>query len=214
MREKLLKLVPAIAVLLTVAGCSSNPSVTESQCIAGDWQTVGYRDGVNGLRSTQLLQHQDACVQHDVMPDRDTYMVGWKQGVREYCSPHNAFTTGERGQRYYNVCPAAMDHDFQVAYKEGRELYLARAAVANLERKIAEREMRLEVVKAEIVSSAASQLDPTLTATQRIELIAYTQRLTEEKSRIQAEIPGLEDALADRARHLDALTHTLASVTY
>jgi len=214
MREKLLKLVPAVAVLLTVAGCSGNPSVTESQCIAGDWQTVGYRDGVNGLRSTQLLQHQDACVQHDVMPDRNTYMVGWKQGVSEYCKPHNAFATGERGQRYYNVCPAAMDHDFQVAYQNGRELYLARAAVANLERKIVERENRLEVVKAEIVSSAASQLDPTLTTTQRIELIAYTKRLTDEKSRIQAEIPELEDALADRAQHLDALTQTVASVAY
>jgi hypothetical protein len=214
MREKLLKFVPAVAVLLAVAGCSGNPSVTESQCIAGDWQTVGYRDGVNGLRSTQLLQHQDACVQHDVMPDRATYMVGWKQGVREYCNPHNAFTTGERGQRYYNVCPASMDHEFQEAYQEGRELYLARAAVANLERKIVERENRLEVVKAEIVSSAASQLDPTLTTTQRIELIAYTKRLADEKSRIQAEIPELEDALADRAQHLDALTQTLASVTY
>ena len=62
MREKLLKLVPAVAVLLTVAGCSGNPSVTESQCIAGDWQTVGYRDGVNGLRSTQLLQHQEFLI--------------------------------------------------------------------------------------------------------------------------------------------------------
>jgi hypothetical protein len=214
MRELFLKLVPAFAVLLAVAGCSSNPSVSESQCIAGDWQTVGYRDGVNGLRSTQLLQHQDACVQHDVFPDRNSYMVGWEQGMREYCKPRNAFTTGERGQRYYNVCPASMDHDFQVAYREGRELYLARAAVANLERKITDRENRLEVVKAEIVSSATGQLDPFLTAAQRIELIAYTQRLTEEKSRIQAEIPELEDRLAEEAQHLDALTQTLASVSY
>ena len=214
MREKLLKIVATVAVVLTIAGCGGNPSVSESQCIAGDWQTVGYRDGVNGLRSTQLLQHQDACVQHDVFPDRDSYMVGWEHGMREYCKPHNAFATGERGQRYYNVCPASMDHDFQEAYKEGRELYLARAAVANLERKIVARENRLEVVKTEIVSSATSQLDPFLTAAQRIDLIAYTQRLTEEKSRIQAEIPELEDQLAEEAQHLDALTQTLASVTY
>lgn len=214
MREIFVKLVSVVAVLAAVAGCSGNPSVSESQCIAGDWQTVGYRDGVNGLRSTQLLQHQDACVQHDVIPDRTTYMLGWTQGMREYCKPLNAFVTGERGQRYYNVCPASMDHDFQVAYKEGRELYLARAAVANLERKIIARENRLEVVKAEIVSSATSQFDPLLTPAQRIDLIAYTQRLTEEKSRIQAEIPELEDQLSERAKRLAALTQTLASVTY
>ena len=60
--------IPFAAVsMLLLSACSSNPSVSESQCIAGDWQTVGYRDGTNGLRSTQLLQHQDACVQYDVI---------------------------------------------------------------------------------------------------------------------------------------------------
>lgn len=200
---------PAAALLL-VAGCSSNPTVTESQCIAGDWQTVGYRDGSNGLRSTQLLQHQDACVQYDVIPDRQSYMLGWNEGVREYCSPHNGFAVGERGERYYNICPAALDHDFQAAYAEGRQLYLARAAVNALERKIGQRERRLEQVKAEIVSSATSQLDPELTAAERIDLVAYTARLTEEQSRILEELPDLEHELEHKTAELNHLTQTLA----
>lgn len=202
----------AVATLtVSLAGCGSNPSVTENQCIAGDWQTVGYRDGVNGLRSTQLLRHQDACVKYDVVPDRASYMVGWNEGVREYCSPHNAFAVGERGERYYNVCPTALEETFQVAYKDGRQLYLARAAVNSLERKIAERETRLEVVKSEIVSSATSQLDPTLTPAERIDLVAYTQRLTEEKSRILEELPELEDELEQKNAELEQLTQTLAA---
>lgn len=199
------------ATVAGLVGCSGNPSVTENQCIAGDWQTVGYRDGVSGLRSTQLLRHQDACVEHNVIPDRASYMVGWNEGVREYCSPNNAFAVGERGERYYNVCPTALETDFQVAYKEGRQLYLARAAVNTLERKIAEREHRLEVVKAEIVSSATSQLDPLLTPAQRIDLVAYTQRLTEEKSRILAELPELEDELVQKTAELDHLSQSLAA---
>lgn len=214
MRTQYINTLIAASMLTLLAGCSGNPTVSESQCIAGDWQTVGYRDGVNGLRSTQLLQHQDACVQYDVMPERTAYMAGWNEGVREYCNPNNAFTLGDRGGRYYNVCPATMDHDFQTAYKQGRELYLARAAVANLERKLMERERRLENVKTELVSSATGQLDPTLTPAQRIDLVAYTQRLAEEKSRIQSELPALEDELAEKSAALDTLTQTMASVTH
>jgi hypothetical protein len=208
MRTQVSILVPA-ALLALMAGCSSN-TVSESQCIAGDWQTVGYRDGANGLRSTQLLKHQDACVKHDVIPDRASYMVGWKEGVQEYCSPHNGFDVGERGERYYNVCPSDLEHGFQSAYAEGRELYMARVAVANLERKIAQRERRLETVKAEIVSSATSQLDPELTAAERIDLVAYTQRLTQEQSRILEELPELEHELEHKSAELDHLTQTLA----
>lgn len=199
-----------VCFALLLSACSSNPSVSESQCIAGDWQTVGYRDGSNGLRSTQLLQHQDACVQYDVIPDRAGYMVGWKDGVAEYCSPHNGFTVGQRGERYYNVCPAELDHDFQAAYDQGRELHLARAAVSAIERKISQRERRLEKVKAEIVTSATSQLDPELTVAERIDLVAYTQRLSEEQARIHRELPELEHELQHKSAELDRLSQTLA----
>lgn len=216
MRTQLLVLskLATLATLTALAGCGGNPSVSESQCIAGDWQTVGYRDGVNGLRSTQLLQHQDACVQHNVMPNRADYMIGWKEGVGEYCLPGNGFAVGEGGSRYYNVCPAGLDSDFQAAYKQGRKLYLARAAVSNVERKLYQREARLEVIKAEIVSSAAGQLDPTLLPAERIELGAYTARLAEEKARIEHELPELEQELSDKTAELDAVTHTLAQVSY
>ena len=67
-------------ILLTSAvilsGCGGGATVSENQCIASDWQTLGYRDGVNGIRSSQLLKHQDACVEHGIIPDRAGYMAG------------------------------------------------------------------------------------------------------------------------------------------
>ena len=120
------------ALLFTLAGCSSN-SVSESQCLAGDWQTIGYRDGANGYRSTQLLNHQNACVKHGVIPDRASYMAGWEQGVREYCEANNGYDVGERGEGYDNVCPDDMRDAFLAAYHSGRELYLARSEVSDLE---------------------------------------------------------------------------------
>jgi Protein of unknown function (DUF2799) len=193
-----------LAVLAALAGCRSN-SVSESQCIAGDWQTVGYRDGANGYRSSRLLEHQDACVKHGVIPNRDAYMAGWQQGVREYCQADHGFDVGEHGYGYANVCPADQRDAFLAAYHEGRQLYLARTDVDNLAQGISQREYRLDAIKAELVSSATQQLDPTLTPAARVDLLAAMQRLAEEQGRINAELPQMRQELAYKTQQLAAL---------
>ncbi len=205
-----------ILLMLTGAllgGCAGRPSMSENQCAAGDWQTIGYRDGVNGQRSTRLLDHQDACMEHGVAPRRTEYMTGWDQGVREYCDPNNGFHVGERGWTYNNVCPADLRSGFLAGYQQGRTLYEARAAVAGLEREIARKTDRLASVKSEIVSSVAGQLDGELTAEERIELASRMQRLVEEQERLKREIPDLEVELDMKSRELDRLDQTLAVVT-
>ena len=200
--------------MLMLGACAGQSTVSENQCAAGDWQTLGYRDGVNGYRSSRLLEHQDACVEHGVVPDRAEYMVGWEQGVREYCEPNNGFYVGERGWQHNNVCPADLRVGFLSAYKEGRSLYQARVDVANLEWAIDQKTARLPEVNTQIVSAAAAQLNGELPPAERIDLAARVQRLYAEKERLRAEIPDLEAELAIKSRELDRLEQSLASITY
>ena len=203
-----------LLLMILTAGCASNGSVSENQCIAADWETLGYRDGVVGYRSSRLLKHQDACVEHGIIPDRNLYMAGWEQGAREFCEPNRGFELGERGDGHNNICPADMRDLFLAAYREGRGLYLARVAVNNLERTIAQKEGRLEHVKAEIVASATEQLNPILTTAERIELLAYTNRLRDEQSALEHEIPGLYAELDGKRAELNVLRRTLVKVIY
>lgn len=196
---------------LMLGGCAGSPSVSENQCAAGDWQTVGYRDGVNGVRASRLLAHQDACGRHGIVPDRAEYMLGWESGVREYCQPSNGFQVGEHGWRHDNVCPQDLQAGFLSAYREGLDLYQARAAVANLEWEIARKTERLAEVKTQIVTTAAAQLDAGLTAADRVELVSRVQRLHEEQQRLKREIPDLEAELLVKSRELDNLNRTLAA---
>lgn len=205
-------LILVLACAAVLAGCSSKPSVSENQCAAGDWQTIGYRDGVKGVRSSRLLEHQDACMEHGITPSRSEYMAGWEEGVREYCEPNNGFYVGERGWEQYNVCPADMRVAFLSAYREGRTLYQARVDVANLEWEIDQKTARLSEVKSQIVTTTAAQLDGSLTPTERVELATRVQRLYEEKQRLQTEIPDLEAELAIKSRELDQLASTTASL--
>ena len=199
---------------LLVTGCAGRGTVSENQCAVGDWQSLGYRDGINGYRSTRLLEHGDACMKHDIVPDRSAYMLGWEEGIRSYCEPNNGFSVGERGWQHNNVCPADLRADFLMAYKEGRRLYMARVEVANLEREIEHKTNRLDAVNAQIVSDAAAQLNPDLTPAERIELGARVPRLYEEKRRLLDELPDLEAELEISRRELEHLNQTLASATF
>ncbi len=199
---------------ILAAGCGGGATVTENQCYAGDWETLGYRDGVQGLRSSELLEHQDACGPYGVVPDRTSYMAGWQDGANEYCQPNNAFEVGELGYGHSNICPAHMQSAFTSAYRQGRQLYLARREIANLEHLIASRESRLDEVRALIVSTSTDQLNPELTVAQRVDLLAATQRLTEEKVRIEQEMPSLHADLMMRRNELDSMRQTLVSVVY
>jgi hypothetical protein len=202
-------LLVSLAFLLLM-GCGGG-SVTRNQCYAGDWQTLGYRDGSQGYSSTRLLDHQDACVSHGVVPDRAAYMAGHREGLAEYCRPSNAFAVGERGYPHNNVCPDSDRNAFESAYRSGRQFYLARVEVEELERLIAQRQFRLEQVKAELVSSATEQLNPTLTPAQRVDLLAWMQRLGEEKATIERELPALEARLVEKSERLSALEISMAS---
>ncbi len=84
-----------VFVSLFVGGCAT---LSESQCIASDWQSIGYNDGAAGRTSSQLLKHQNACVKHGVVPDREIYLAGWHQGVEVYAS-----SLGAMGQRSWPV---------------------------------------------------------------------------------------------------------------
>jgi hypothetical protein len=203
-----------IAALLALAGCGGGATISQNQCIASDWQTLGYRDGINGVNSSQLLAHQDACVQHGIIPDREGYMLGWREGIREYCQPYNAFTVGERGVRYDNICPNDMQADFIAAYKDGRALYKARAEVNRLQNLIARNESRREHIKAELLTTAAEQLNPMMTTQERVALLARMQRLNEEQRRIRRDLPHQRYELQLKTTELESLNRLLASATY
>lgn len=205
---------PILLVALLLSGCGGGASVSEHQCVAGDWQTLGYRDGANGVRSTALLAHQNACGEHGIVPDRHGYMLGWNEGVREFCEPNNGFAVGERGGAYHNVCPAEQREAFLAAFHQGRSLYQARRDLSRIDQAIVRTTGELEAVKQEIVSSTAAQFSGTLLPAERLELLARTKSLAEEQARLEDELVDLEIAYADAEARLDALTASLAAVTH
>ncbi|MCB1685858.1 MAG: DUF2799 domain-containing protein [Pseudomonadales bacterium] len=196
--------------LVLLSGCAGN-RVSEQVCSTRDWETLGHRDGANGLRSSTLLSHQEVCAEHGVVSDRSAYMAGWSEGNLDYCRAENGFAVGQEGYAYRNVCPSSLEADFLTQYRKGRELYVARTEVEDLEHRIDASEYRLSQVKSQILASASAQFDPTLTPQGRVDLLSDTQRLNDERMLIETALPGLRRDLDDKRRRLDLLSRTIAA---
>ena len=197
----------ALTGVLVLGGCAT---LSESQCIANDWQTVGYRDGLSGIQSSQLLSHQNACVKHGIVPDRPAYLVGWKQGVEQYCQPHNGFATGERGGQFANVCPARLKGAFYAAYQEGKRIYLARSEISTLQRSISQMEYQLKQIKTEILEAEIHLIDGATTSIERRHLLEETKLLAQEQGKLETQIQNLKVEVAVKAERLENLRQVLA----
>jgi len=200
-----------LAALTAVTGCAS---LSESQCLASDWKTIGYRDGLNGAQSSVLLRHQNACMKHGVMPDREAYLAGWHEGVAQYCDAGNGFNVGERGAAYSNVCPREMQEAFYSAYQEGRRLYLAQSEINDINRAITQKELRLKEIKAELASMAADMIDGDATPGARAEMLLNAKDLAQEQGQLEEEIEVLKADEAVKVERLKHLRHAVATTAY
>jgi hypothetical protein len=201
----------ALSVVLLVSGCAT---LSESQCIAGDWQTVGYRDGLKGAASSQLLQHQNACMKHGIAPDRDTYLLGWNAGVEQYCQPGNGFNVGKQGGGYSSICPAHLKDAYYAAYQDGRLLYNAQSEVDRINRQISQKEYRIEQLQKDLSKTEAQLISDDVTSEERLELLLETKSMAQKQGELKADIVHLKVELAEKDRQLSQLRNELAYVAH
>lgn len=198
----------AVAGLALLWGCGSKPSLSEYQCTAGDWYTVGETDGRNGYGKSRLLAHQNACGPQGIVPDSAAYREGWSQGIAQFCEPQRGFQQGVSGHSMSKTCPQRLQVSFAQAYAEGRRLYEARSEVSHLENAIAKAEQRIDRINTEMIQLATAQLADGLSPADRVNLATSTQELLSEQQRVRRDLPKMRRDLDDARGHLAAVEST------
>jgi len=196
-----------LVVLGALSGCTS---MSANECMATDWRTVGYEDGVSGYSGDRVGKYRKACGKHGITPDLGQYQAGREQGLKEFCRPMNGFRLGESGRGYYGVCPASLDGPFVEAYESGRRLYSLRERVADTADEIESLKSESDRLDASIASAATRILDSSLTTEQKAQLLIDTKNMAERKGEIRERIPRLEADLQMHQRELDDYRSTLS----
>lgn len=108
-----LSLLALFAILLN--GCAT---LSETECVSGNWYQVGYQDGKFGRDSDYILNHESACIEYGVRIDRNQYEQGRQKGLEVYCTGHNGFQHGVKASNANQNCTVAFP-EYTASYKDG-----------------------------------------------------------------------------------------------
>ncbi|MBK6453539.1 MAG: DUF2799 domain-containing protein [Proteobacteria bacterium] len=196
----------ALSTLL-LGACAAKMS--KDECRTVDWRTVGYEDGVAGRPGDRIGEHRRACAEYGVTPDLNAYLAGRTAGLREYCQPHNGYRAGANGYTYFDTCPADLAEAFEIAYDEGRALYVRERRVTDTEEQIEDKRREIRRLEDRVAESAFDVIDTTSTAEERTQAVLDTKQAAERIGRLKAEITELERERARYQAELDAYRQTV-----
>lgn len=207
MRTRPLLIASLIIAGLALSGCAS---MSEDECLAVDWRTIGYEDGVAGYPGDRIAQHRKACAEHGVTPDLTLYQAGRSEGLREYCQPANGFRVGAHGGGYAGVCPAELAPAFVNAYESGRQLHTLESRLSNATHQLDSKRRELNRVEDEMVRKSAVVIRTDSTAEERAQALIDAKQLAEKSGRLKAEIRQLEKDTVLFERELEDYRATAA----
>ena len=117
--------------LLMLSGCAT---LSEDQCLAGDWTRIGFQDGSKGRGLSIFDKHTEACAEYGIAPQKSAWLTGREQGLRVYCTPNNAYKIGRRGTQIAPYCRPDEEIAMAPAYEHGRRYYEISRDIAELRR--------------------------------------------------------------------------------
>jgi hypothetical protein len=187
-------------------GCSA---MSKQECLVSDWHTVGFEDGARGANVTRIADYRKACAKYSVAPDLDSYRGGYALGLQTYCQESNGFKIGSSGGRYEGICPAALEGQYLLGYRPGRQLFELRVGVDQTAGQLSAAHNALRENKKRLVENAAALMQEGTPADQRVIIGTQIYGLSKEQAQLENDIYALERELAARQDELDRFRSTL-----
>jgi hypothetical protein len=195
-----------------LAACGSTTTMSQNECSAVDWRTIGYEDGVAGSSGAQIGVHRRACAKYGVTPALEAYRLGRAEGVREFCQPRNGYRAGVTGALYYDVCPADLAAGFLEQYQAGHGLYILEQRVRDADAQLHLK--RAEIARAEdaVARSGLRAIQDTRSVEQRVQAVLDAKQYAERIGQLKLHIAQLERDRIVYAQELAAYRATVASI--
>lgn len=201
---RIVLIVAAGAAMTALGSCAT---MSQDQCLAGDWVGQGRADGAAGYGQGRLSDHAQACARHGVTPDSSAYYRGHQQGVRQYCVPGRGFRVAVSGGGYANgFCPADLEQDFLYAYSDGRLVWDAIQRVGDLRGRADEFRGRAAEYEQDIRNEERRLADEEgLTQEQRRTIRDRINRLRRDRDTANDQANALSYEITDAERELSRL---------
>ncbi len=131
------------ALILAIIALNSCATLTKKQCRTADWHSLGVNDGVHGRPHSRFEKHMKACKKARVVPNREQWLAGHKEGARRYCRLSNAYEEGRYGRTYHGICEGNRHIAFMRVYRVGLKKYRLERKRDHLSQKISDDESKI-----------------------------------------------------------------------
>ncbi|WP_339931425.1 DUF2799 domain-containing protein [uncultured Brevundimonas sp.] len=197
--RNLIIIAAATASVLMLGSCAT---MSEDQCLAGDWGNQGYADGRSGQPVSRLESHTEACAKYGVVPDAPSYYSAREDGLREYCTPARGFQVGREGSGYADVCPPQLEADFLPAYRDGQIVYAAEQALSSARSSVSSLGSRAEDLDDKIRAKRAEMRADGLTDEQREQIRNRIGEIRREREGVLRDWRRAQDEVDDAERRV------------
>jgi hypothetical protein len=202
------RLAAVLAILLgSAAALASCASLSQAECVSGDWRVIGFNDGASGQPAGRVGDHGEACARYGVAPDLELWRLGYDEGLIAYCTRPNGFRAGVQGATYHGVCAGPAADEFIVAYQDGRHVYDARQALNLAQNDLSEVENELDDVRQDRDEARADADAEGVSPESRRAYLDEAERLSErlgELRRRRDELDQVTRNIAEDVRRIEA----------
>lgn len=166
----------ALAAVTMLSACAT---ISQDECVAGNWSDLGYRDGNKGVARDRIADYVSKCGEYGQDVDRQSYLSSYETGLSHYCVYDKGYALGEKGNHYNAVCSGELASDFRAGFDDGFAAYELRQRYDGYNNKINNLE--------DEVDDVADRLrDPALTDAEE------KKRLKKKRNRLREELSDLE----------------------
>lgn len=109
-----------LIVLAILGGCAN---AEKRACESGNWESLGYNDGVAGRGFERIGALNERCSDYEISVDSAAWTEGHARGIAEYCEPANGYDLGEADTDYTGSCPRELEKPFLSSYIRGLGLH-------------------------------------------------------------------------------------------
>ncbi len=187
---------------LFLSGCAT---LSEEECRAADWQTIGFEDGAVGKPIRQIGKHREACADHGVPVDLAAYQAGHAEGMVIFCQPASGFELGTRGGRFNDDCPVELRAEFYAAYEDGYRAYKLRREIRNSQQDIRRYQQSLDAIAEQIKSLESSLVSAEGDSGAREQWLGDLNNLQRQQAYIRGDIEDLQSKINHRTGEIEYL---------
>lgn len=191
-------LLPTLLIaLLVLSACAS---ISEEECLAADWYSIGVEDGSLGQPMSRIGAYRKDCAEVGVSPDATKYGEGRTVGLESFCTYDRGYDEGKKSSGKTSVCPPGqMQGEFMQGYNAGHYIYEVKQNIRGLERELAS--MRQEVTKIRSDMDMGYRLDSAgakheISTYERDAMYERLLALGKEEGRLEGEISALRASIA------------------